>query len=209
MAELILIGIAYLMGSIPTGVLIASYFGGKDVTKEGSGNIGATNVGRVVGKKAGLFTLLGDIIKGVIPVVLALIISGSPFIVSAVALAAFLGHIFPIFNDFKGGKGVATALGIFAVVSPSSALAAVVIFAFFLYTWRYVSLGSIVAAGAMPALMGIFAESKSYIVLSLIIGGFVIYRHRDNIKRLLEGDENRLGQKKEEPVEEELERELD
>jgi glycerol-3-phosphate acyltransferase PlsY len=206
MAEILLIVLAYLMGSIPTGVLVANYYSGKDITREGSGNIGATNVGRVIGKKAGILTLAGDIIKGVLPVGLALFIVGNPPIVALTALLAFLGHIYPIFNNFKGGKGVATALGIFLIISPLSALSAVVIFALLLYLYRYVSLGSIVAAGAMPALMGIYSAPRSYIAMSLLVGGFIIYRHKDNILRLLDGSENRLGQKKEETAGEKLEK---
>ena len=209
MSEILLIIFAYLIGSIPTGVLVANYYSDKDITTEGSGNIGATNVGRVVGKKAGILTLAGDIIKGVFPVGLALFIVGNPLIVALTALLAFLGHIYPLFNNFKGGKGVATALGIFLVISPLSALSAAAIFALLLYFYRYVSLGSIVAAGAMPALMGLYSAPKSYIAMSLVVGGFIIYRHKGNIRRLLDGNENRLGQKKEETVSEELEKELD
>lgn len=206
MAEILLIIFAYLMGSIPTGVLVANYYSGKDITTEGSGNIGATNVGRVIGKKAGILTLAGDIIKGVLPVTLALSTVGSPLIVALTALLAFLGHIYPIFNKFKGGKGVATALGIFLIISPLSALSAVAIFALLVYLYRYVSLGSVVAAGAMPALMGLYSAPRSYIAMSLIVGGFIIYRHKDNIKRLLDGNENKLGHKKEETAGEELEK---
>lgn len=209
MSEILLIIFAYLIGSIPTGVLVANYYSDKDITTEGSGNIGATNVGRVVGKKAGILTLAGDIIKGVLPVILAIFIVGNPLIVALTALLAFLGHIYPLFNNFKGGKGVATALGIFLVISPLSALSAAAIFALLLYFYRYVSLGSIVAAGAMPALMGLYSAPKSYIAMSLVVGGFIIYRHKGNIRRLLDGNENRLGQKKEETVSEELEKELD
>jgi len=209
MAEILLIIFAYLMGSIPTGVLIANYYSGKDITREGSGNTGATNVGRVVGKKAGMLTLAGDIIKGLVPVGLAILIVETPIIVALAALLAFLGHIYPVFNNFKGGKGVATALGIFLIISPLSALTAALIFAVLVYLYRYVSLGSVVAAGAMPALMGLYSAPRPYIAMSLLVGGFIIYRHKDNIKRLLDGNENRLGQKKEETAGEELEKELD
>ena len=198
MTELLLLIIAYLLGSIPTGVLLAKIYGGKDLSKEGSGNIGATNVGRVVGKKAGIITLVGDCLKGIIPLVITMAVTGRiPWLISAVALTAFLGHLYPVFNKFKGGKGVATALGVFLVVSPLATFLAVITFALILYIWRYVSLGSIIAAGIMPALMGIFASSKIYIVLAVIVGGLVIYRHRENIKRLIDGNENRFGGEKE------------
>ncbi|MBE9504428.1 MAG: glycerol-3-phosphate 1-O-acyltransferase PlsY [Proteobacteria bacterium] len=198
MTELLLLLMAYLLGSIPTGVLLARIYGGKDLSKEGSGNIGATNVGRVVGKKAGLITLVGDCLKGILPLVITMAVAGRiPWLISAVALTAFLGHLYPVFNKFKGGKGVATALGVFLVVSPLATLLAVITFALILYLWRYVSLGSIIAAGIMPALMGIFASSKIYIVLAVLVGGLVIYRHRENIKRLIEGKENKFGGEKE------------
>lgn len=198
MTELLLLFMAYLLGSIPTGVLLARIYGGKDLSKEGSGNIGATNVGRVVGKKAGIITLVGDCLKGIIPLLITMAVAGRiPWLISAVALTAFLGHLYPVFNKFKGGKGVATALGVFLVVSPLATLLAVMTFGLILYIWRYVSLGSIMAAGIMPALMGIFASSKIYIILALIVSGLVIYRHRENIKRLIDGNENKFGGEKE------------
>ena len=198
MTELLLLFMAYLLGSIPTGVLLARIYGGKDLSKEGSGNIGATNVGRVVGKKAGIITLVGDCLKGIIPLLITMAVAGRiPWLISAVALTAFLGHLYPVFNKFKGGKGVATALGVFLVVSPLATLLAVITFGLILYIWRYVSLGSIMAAGIMPALMGIFASSKIYIILALIVSGLVIYRHRENIKRLIDGNENKFGGEKE------------
>lgn len=210
MAGLLLIVLAYLFGSIPFGVILARYHGDKDITKEGSGNIGATNVARVIGKRAGAITLALDAAKGIIPLIICVVVSGRvPWLVSVIALAVFLGHLYPIFNYFKGGKGVATALGIFIFISPLSALCALIIFSVVVYIWRYVSLGSVIAAGSMPALMGLFATSKFYILLSLIMGGLVIYRHKDNIRRLLEGTENRVGEKRDVTMEEELEEDLD
>lgn len=197
MKEALLILFAYLIGSIPTGVILAKYYGIGDITKEGSGNIGATNVGRVVGKKAGIITLTGDALKGIIPLLVTLTVAGNiPWLIAVAALAAFMGHIYPIFNNFKGGKGVATALGVFIFISPPSVLAAIAVFAGLVYIWRYVSLGSVVAAGLMPAFIGLFSETKIYIILAVIIGGIVIYRHKENIQRLLEGRENKLGEKK-------------
>jgi len=204
MKEILLILFAYLIGSIPTGVILAKYYGINDITKEGSGNIGATNVGRVVGKKAGIITLAGDALKGVIPLLLTVAIAGNTsWLIATAGLAAFLGHIYPVFNNFKGGKGVATALGVFMFISPPSVLAAITVFGGLVYVWRYVSLGSVVAAGLMPAFIGLFSETKVYIVLAVIIGGIVIYRHKENILRLLEGQENRLGEKKSKATEEE------
>ena len=196
MTESLLILFAYLMGSIPTGVVLARFYGIKDITKEGSGNIGATNVGRVAGKKAGIITLVGDALKGAVPILAVMAISGRvEWLISAAALTAFLGHIYPVFNNFKGGKGVATALGIFLTISPLSALAAALVFILLVALYRYVSLGSIVTAGLMPVFVGIFSGSTFYIILSALIGGIVIYRHKANILRLLEGEENSLGRK--------------
>lgn len=207
MTESLLVLFAYFMGSIPTGVVLAKFYGVKDITKEGSGNIGATNVGRVAGKKAGIITLAGDALKGVIPILLVMTISGRvEWLIAAAAMAAFTGHIYPIFNGFKGGKGVATALGIFLTISPLSALAAILVFIVLVAIYRYVSLGSIVAAGLIPAFVGIFSGSDIYIILSALIGGIVIYRHKDNILRLLKGDENSLGQKKKEESKEDADK---
>ncbi|MDH3972641.1 MAG: glycerol-3-phosphate 1-O-acyltransferase PlsY [Deltaproteobacteria bacterium] len=197
MKETLLILFAYLIGSIPTGVILARYYGIGDITKEGSGNIGATNVGRVAGKKAGIITLAGDTLKGVIPLLVTTVVAGDfPWLIATVGLVAFLGHIYPLFNNFKGGKGVATALGVFIYISPLSVLAAIAVFGGLVYIWRFVSLGSVVAAGLMPAFIGLFSETKIYIILAVIIGGIVIYRHKENILRLLEGQENKLGEEK-------------
>ena len=197
MTPYLLIAIAYLAGSIPVGVVLSKYYGVGDITKEGSGNIGATNVGRVVGKKAGIITLAGDILKGALPVLAArAMLPDASIFIALTALAAFMGHLYPVFNKFKGGKGVATALGVFIVISPLATLCAVLSFIIILSIWRFVSLGSIVAAGAMPAFAGMFNLPPSYIAVSLVIGGLVIYRHKDNIRRLLEGTESRFEKKK-------------
>ncbi len=200
--ELILIVVAYLLGSIPFGVILTKVYGGKDITKEGSGNIGATNVGRVVGKKAGIITLLLDALKGALPVIIAMTMENqASWLVPVVALAAFLGHLYPVFNGFKGGKGVATALGVFVVINPLSTLLAALAFGLVFGLWRYVSLGSVLAAFVLPGFMGMLGASPTAIAVSIVIAGMVIYRHKDNIGRLLRGEESRLGEKKGEPEE--------
>lgn len=144
-----LVAAAYLVGSIPTGLLLGKAYG-IDVRQEGSGNIGATNLYRTVGRKVGIFTLIGDCLKGLIPV-LAVKHSGLPTEYAAwVGLAAFCGHVFSIFLKFKGGKGVATALGVFLGLAPLAVVIAVAVFATLMLAWRYVSLGSICAAAVMP-----------------------------------------------------------
>jgi glycerol-3-phosphate acyltransferase PlsY len=184
---------AYLIGAIPTGVVLTRLFGGTDIRNSGSGNIGATNVYRVAGKKLGVLTLLGDALKGAVPVLIAMKLLGlGDAQVGAVAAAAFIGHCYPVYLRFKGGKGVATALGIFLVLSPLAVLGAFIIFALLLWKWRYVSLGSITAAAAIPLLVYLNSGSLSLIATTLFISLVVIVRHHQNIQRLLNGSENRF-----------------
>jgi len=192
MTLLIAILAAYLIGAVPTGVILTRLVGGEDVRKAGSGNIGATNVYRVAGKKLGVLTLVGDILKGLVPVLLADRAGFAAGGVALVAAAAFIGHCYPIYIGFKGGKGVATALGIFLVLSPPAVLCVLLLFIFLVWKWRYVSLGSISAAGLIPILVLLFEGSASLFAASLFIGGMVIWRHRSNIERLLAGTENKF-----------------
>lgn len=192
----ILIITAYLIGSIPTGVIVAKILGAPDPRTVGSGNIGATNVGRAAGKAAGIITLIGDILKGLLITLLALyIFANSPIEVSLVALAAFLGHLFPVFLKFKGGKGVATALGVFLAIAPLQAIVAVVIFAILVALFRYVSVGSMTSAVSLPILLSFFVTSRPYVPLAAIISILVILKHSDNIKRIIQGTENKVGRK--------------
>lgn len=190
--ELIMIIAAYLVGSIPTGLLLARMFGGVDIRTTGSGNIGATNVSRTLGWKVGVLTLVGDCLKGVIPVLLARYLGFGEGGVALVALAAFAGHVYTIFLWFKGGKGVATALGVFLAVSPLSVLCAVAIFAFMLWRWRYVSLGSITAAAVMPLLVALIDGRGLMFLMSIAVASIVIWKHRENIQRLRNGTESRF-----------------
>ncbi len=196
MAFLLLI-FAYLLGSIPTGVILAKAFSNVDPRTHGSRNIGATNIYRTAGKKLGIITLLGDILKGLIPVVIAR--GGtleSHFWIGAVALAAFLGHLYPIFLKFKGGKGIATGLGAFLALAPLCAILSFLVFAAVVYKWRYISLGSLTATAAFPILLALLNPHPIYIPFAVIIGVFIFYRHRENIERLLGGRESKFGQKK-------------
>jgi glycerol-3-phosphate acyltransferase PlsY len=188
-----LIILGYLAGSIPTGLILSKAFSDIDPRKEGSRNIGATNILRTAGKKLGALTLIGDCLKGLIPVLLALWLMKSEVWVCLVALAAFAGHLFPVFLKFKGGKGVATALGIYLGIAPLAVLIDAVIFFGVVLKWRYISLGSLTAAAVMPVLITILTGSKFYLVASLIIAGLIYYRHHGNIQRLLAGSENRLS----------------
>lgn len=184
---------AYLIGAIPTGVVLTRMFGSTDIRNSGSGNIGATNVYRVAGKKLGVMTLIGDALKGAVPVLIAMkLLALGDAQVGAVAAAAFIGHCYPVYLGFKGGKGVATALGIFLVLSPLAVLGAFIIFSVLLWKWRYVSLGSITAAAAIPLLIYFNGGSPSLITTTLFISLVVILRHHQNIQRLLNGSENRF-----------------
>ncbi|MEZ4598356.1 MAG: glycerol-3-phosphate 1-O-acyltransferase PlsY [Syntrophotaleaceae bacterium] len=185
--------VAYLIGAIPTGLLLTRLTGGGDIRKSGSGNIGATNVYRTAGRKLGILTLVLDALKGVLPVLFAMaVLHYDDSRLGAVAIAAFLGHCYPVYIGFKGGKGVATALGIYLVLSPLAVLVAFLIFAGLLWKWSYVSLGSICAAAAIPVLVYLFEGSVPLLLATLVISGIVIVRHRGNIKRLVDGTENRF-----------------
>jgi acyl phosphate:glycerol-3-phosphate acyltransferase len=183
---------AYLVGSIPVGVIL-SKLKGKDPRKVGSGNIGATNVMRTAGKALGIITLLGDIVKGYVPTLLALH-SGLPaLLVAAVGFATFAGHLFPVFLGFKGGKGVATALGVYLALSPFAILISFIVFVLVLAKWRYVSAGSLAGTLSIPFALYLLKADSLYVYLSLIIGALIVLKHGGNIKRIAAGTEHRLG----------------
>jgi glycerol-3-phosphate acyltransferase PlsY len=196
---------AYLLGSIPFGLLLAKLFGGGDVRKAGSGNIGATNVARVVGPLPGILTLVFDTAKGTAAVWLAgRVADDSATWMMIAAFAVLLGHCFPVWLKFKGGKGVATALGVFLALSLFAAVSALVLFVLCVAYWRYVSLGSIAAAAAMPLLIYfLWAPRHAPPIIvdagTLAIALLVIYKHDGNLQRLVEGTEPRFsfGKKKE------------
>ena len=197
---LILIPIAaYFLGSIPFGLILARLFGGTDVRKAGSGNIGATNVARVAGPLAGILTLIFDIAKGAGAVLLAERLSNdSARWMMVAAFAALLGHCFPVWLKFKGGKGVATAAGIFLVLSPLAFAAAIFLFLLVVIFWRYVSLGSVSAAAAMPLLIYFLWAPPHAPPLAVTLGTvaaalLIIYKHRGNLRRLVEGAEPRFS----------------
>jgi len=189
--EIVLIIAAYLLGSIPTGLLLAKA-AGVDIRSSGSGNIGATNVYRTLGRSVGIMTLAGDCLKGVLPVLTAACLVMSDNWIAAIGLAAFLGHIYTVFLGFKGGKGVATALGVFLAISPAAVGSAVLIFAFVVWKWRYISLGSISAAVAMPGMVAVFDSRPPVVIMTVIIALLIVWKHRENIKRLKEGTENKF-----------------
>lgn len=189
--EIIFVIGAYLIGSIPTGLLLGKAFG-VDIRTTGSGNIGATNVYRTLGRKVGVMTLVGDCLKGLIPVLVAKHLGLPDLGLAAIGLAAFLGHVYTVFLGFKGGKGVATALGVFLGLSPLSVLLALAVFVGVLLKWRYVSLGSIVAAAAMPVIVAVLDQRLIMVAVTAVISCVVIQKHRENIRRLQAGTENKF-----------------
>jgi glycerol-3-phosphate acyltransferase PlsY len=191
LALFIVIAASYLIGSIPTGLLLGRAYG-IDIRKEGSGNIGATNLYRTVGRKVGIITLIGDCLKGLLPVTLVKLSSLPPEFAAWVGLAAFCGHVFSVFLKFKGGKGVATALGVFLALAPLAVAIALALFACLMFLWRYVSLGSISAAAAMPLAVFFLGGSRTVTVVTFVIAVIVIIRHRENIKRLVSGTESKF-----------------
>jgi glycerol-3-phosphate acyltransferase PlsY len=190
---------AYILGSFPTSYLVAKIVMGIDIREHGSGNPGATNVFRVVGPAAGVITFIVDAAKGLVPVALAGHAFGrtnlAPLVV--IGLCAILGHMFTIFLRFKGGKGVATATGVFCALLPQPTGYAFAVFAIVLLLTRYVSLSSIAAAVSLPLFAFLLGSPLPLSVFALAVGVIVIYRHRRNIKRLLTGKENRFGRKPE------------
>jgi acyl phosphate:glycerol-3-phosphate acyltransferase len=191
--------VAYFLGSIPFGLLLAKLFGNADVRKAGSGNIGAANVARVAGLLAGILTLVLDTAKGAAAVLLAARFTHeSAAWMMLAALAALVGHCFSVWLKFKGGKGVATALGVFLALCTPAALAALLLFALVAASWRYVSLGSISAAAAMPLLMYFLWAPHHAPPLIITFGSLaatvlVVYQHRANIQRLVRGEEPRFS----------------
>lgn len=192
MAAALMVVSAYLLGSVPTGFLMG-YFSGVDVREAGSGNVGATNVARVVGKRQGLITLLVDVAKGFIPAFLCDLLGFSIAVTSLAGLAAFLGHLYPIFLRFRGGKGVATALGVFLGLAPLGAAALMVVFCLIAGVSRIVSLASLSAAVVAPVFLWLFSYSPYVVGLGLLMAVGTIVRHRENIRRLLSGAEPRFG----------------
>ncbi|MBI5014001.1 MAG: glycerol-3-phosphate 1-O-acyltransferase PlsY [Deltaproteobacteria bacterium] len=196
MKWLFLVAFAYLLGSVPVGILVSRFFGGEDPRDAGSGNIGATNVARTLGRLPGIVTLVGDVLKGFVPALWAAQAFSSPWAVATVGLAAFLGHVFPLYIGFKGGKGVATGLGVFLALAPGSALLAACVFGAVVWKWRIVSLASLSAAAALPLLAGFLGRPAAIVFLAAVVAGVTAWKHQGNIERLMEGTESRLGEKR-------------
>jgi len=190
---LLLVVIGYVAGSVPTGVLVCRAMGLDDPRRVGSKNPGATNVLRTGSKQAAAATLLGDIAKGLLPVLLAGMLAGEPWAVALTALAAFLGHLFPVFLGFRGGKGVATALGGVLGFAWAVALAMIVTWLAVASATRYSSLSALVSAVLAPLYTAMIAPEPAYICVVLVIAALLVWRHRDNVRRLMDGTEGKIG----------------
>lgn len=202
-SRIIFVAIAYLLGSIPFGYLLIKYAftSGEDVREIGSGGIGATNVTRRAGMAAGLLTYFCDVAKGVAAVMLMRLVANDDYVwIGAAAVAAIAGHVFPLFLGFRGGKGVATGVGVYLAIAPYSVLATLVLWALIVKFSRYVSLGSIIATAAVPfwtlLFYGLLQPSphlKALVVIGVLGCALIVAKHHENINRLLHGTENKIG----------------
>ena len=189
----LLIICAYLLGSISGAIIVCKLGGLPDPRTQGSGNPGATNILRQSGKKAALITLFMDIFKGIIAVLVAKFFTTDTLVLAGVTLAVFVGHLYPIFFQFRGGKGVATAFGALMMLAWQVGLAALATWLIMVALFRYSSLAAISTAILIPAYMFWFTGVGEYIVMSFIVTGLLIWRHRSNIHNLLAGIENKIG----------------
>ena len=207
MAIYIIVGIiAYCLGSISFSVIISKKMAGFDVRKKGSKNAGSTNVLRTVGKKAALITLICDILKGVVAILIAVLlgnifnVNDKVLLIQIAGILVILGHTFPIFFGFKGGKGVATAIGVLLVINWQIALICIVFALVLIILTKTVSMGSIAAAILFPVLTlfitNHYIVTGNYIIFAIIIALIIVYNHRSNISRILKGEENKLRAKK-------------
>lgn len=192
---LILVGLlSYLIGSIPFSYLIPKWIGKIDIRLHGSGNTGTTNVVRTLGMKVGVLAFIGDFLKGLIPTLIGLIWLGEIGGITG-ALLSVIGHCYPVWLKFKGGKGVATSAGVMLVLLPDLFVMLLLVQFAVIFLTRYMSLASIISACLLPVLSFVFSKSMPLLAFSIALGLFVIYRHRSNLKRLIQGTESKLGKK--------------
>jgi glycerol-3-phosphate acyltransferase PlsY len=195
--QLLSVAVSYLIGAVPFGLIFTKYFSNVDVRTIGSGNIGATNVLRASGKKAAILTLLADGLKGLLPVLIVQFLFNDDLTTALTGIATVLGHIFPIYLKFKGGKGVATSFGVVLAVAPLIGLACIIVWLLAAFLWKYSSLSALIAFACYPIITfsTSFGSRKPLAALSLFIFGMMYYRHRENIKRLIAGMEPKIGSK--------------
>jgi glycerol-3-phosphate acyltransferase PlsY len=196
LAPLLAVLAAYLLGSVPFAMISSKVFGLADPRTYGSGNPGATNVLRSGNKKAALFTLIGDALKGAVAIIVAREMGFSDTVIALVALAVFLGHLYPIFLKFKGGKGVATAAGVLLALDPVLGLAVAGTWLFVAYVSRYSSLAALIAAAAAPLYAALMHGATNQTIVVGLLGMALIGKHWQNIQRLMAGQESKIGGKK-------------
>lgn len=193
MLDLVLILLAYLVGSVSSAIVVCRLMRLGDPRQGGSGNPGATNVLRLAGKAPAAATLVGDWLKGTLPVALAWTLTGDPVVAGAAGLAAFFGHLFPVFFRFQGGKGVATGFGVLLAWSPAALVAAAVTWLAIAAAFRYSSLAAVVAFAMAPIYVLWLAQSPVLTASAALLTIALVWRHRDNIVRLAAGEEGRIG----------------
>ncbi len=193
MKVILLSALSFLLGSIPTGLLVARSRG-IDLRNIGSGNIGATNVLRSAGRREALLTLLGDVLKGALPVIAAGYYQTGTLYEGLIGLCAVLGHDFSVFLRFRGGKGVATSLGVLGVYSPQTGLVTIIIWLMTVILTKYSSLGALISFGLLPLSMFIF-DSPEKLIVAFSISVLIFWKHRTNITRLINGSEPKVGRK--------------
>ena len=190
----VLVVVGYVLGSISFAVLLVRATTGTDIRAEGSGNAGATNVLRAHGKKLALLVALADVAKGTAAVLLMRLVTADPRWAAAAGFAAILGHVFPVFYGFRGGKGVATAVGAFLALSPLALLVSLAVFVAVVAATRYVSLGSVVSMALLPPIAGLlFHAPRAVVTAAGATALLVLVKHLANLKRLARGEESRLG----------------
>jgi glycerol-3-phosphate acyltransferase PlsY len=193
--DIALIILAYLLGSISTAIITCKMMGLPDPRTIGSHNPGATNVLRTGSKKAAGLTLFGDFLKGLLPVLLGLTLSVEPLVLALIGMAAFLGHLYPVFFGFRGGKGVATALGVILGLSWQVALAALLTWLLMAKVFKISSLSALTAAVLTPLYCWLLTPQIEYIILFSVLSLLLIWRHRSNIQKLMSGEEGKIGKK--------------
>jgi acyl phosphate:glycerol-3-phosphate acyltransferase len=184
---------AYLIGSVPFALILARRWGGADLRQLGSGNLGAANVLRTAGVRAGVVVALLDVAKGVASVLLAQRLAGNGAAPAAAGLAAVIGHVYPIWLGFRGGKGVATACGVFAMLTPVAVVPALGIFVAAVWATRYISVGSVLASAALPPIAYALDSPQAAVVAAMGAAALIVFRHRSNLRRVRLGTERRIG----------------
>ncbi|NLB89254.1 MAG: glycerol-3-phosphate 1-O-acyltransferase PlsY [Syntrophomonadaceae bacterium] len=194
MAKIIIVLLSYLIGSIPFSLLVPKLMAGVDIRTTGSGNVGATNVLRTLGAKGAIIALIGDVLKGFVAAWLGMMVGGT-LLAAICGLVVVIGHCYSVFLKFNSGKGVATAAGVMLYLMPKIIIVLLVTFVIITFLSRYVSLASITVAALFPVMVILFNFPLEYTIMSILMAILVIYRHKENIERLRQGTESKIGQK--------------